>query len=71
MYQDYNLTKYLMTIGEQYRMLPKCFQDEMLNSFGVVNLHISEGTMCSPKSVPVPMSKTEIQQISVSSFNGT
>uniref|UniRef100_A0A8C1WSK5 Somatolactin beta n=1 Tax=Cyprinus carpio TaxID=7962 RepID=A0A8C1WSK5_CYPCA len=42
----------------------KLLFDEMLNSFGVVNLHISEGTMCSPKSVPVPMSKTEIQQIS-------
>uniref|UniRef100_A0A673KZR7 Somatolactin n=1 Tax=Sinocyclocheilus rhinocerous TaxID=307959 RepID=A0A673KZR7_9TELE len=47
----------------------KLLFDEMLISFGVVNLHISEGTMCSPKSVPVPMSKTEIQQISVSSFN--
>ncbi|XP_016397406.1 somatolactin beta [Sinocyclocheilus rhinocerous] len=42
----------------------KLLFDEMLISFGVVNLHISEGTMCSPKSVPVPMSKTEIQQIS-------
>ncbi|XP_052464935.1 somatolactin [Carassius gibelio] len=42
----------------------KLLFDEMLISFGVVNLHISEGTMCSPKTVSVPMSKTEIQQIS-------
>ncbi|XP_050976599.1 somatolactin beta isoform X2 [Labeo rohita] len=41
----------------------KLLFDEMLISFGM-NLHIPEGTMCAPKTVPVPMSKSEIQQIS-------
>lgn len=50
-------------------MIPKYFQDEMLISFGM-NLHVPEGTMCAPKTVLVPMSKNEIQQISVSSSNG-
>uniref|UniRef100_A0A671T980 Somatolactin-like n=1 Tax=Sinocyclocheilus anshuiensis TaxID=1608454 RepID=A0A671T980_9TELE len=35
----------------------------MLISYGM-NLHIPKGTMCAPKMVPVPMSKSEIQQIS-------
>ncbi|KAF4108403.1 somatolactin beta [Onychostoma macrolepis] len=41
----------------------KLLFDEMLISFGM-NLHIPEGTMCAPKTVPVPMSRNEIQQIS-------
>uniref|UniRef100_A0A671TBI6 Somatolactin-like n=1 Tax=Sinocyclocheilus anshuiensis TaxID=1608454 RepID=A0A671TBI6_9TELE len=41
----------------------KLLFDEMLISYGM-NLHIPKGTMCAPKMVPVPMSKSEIQQIS-------
>ncbi|XP_043085187.1 somatolactin-like [Puntigrus tetrazona] len=46
-------------VSEESKML----FDEMLISYGV-NLHVPEGTMCAPKTVPVPMSKSEIQQIS-------
>ncbi|XP_026130435.1 somatolactin beta [Carassius auratus] len=41
----------------------KLMFDEMLISYGM-NLHIPEGTMCAPKTVPVPLSKSEIQEIS-------
>ncbi|XP_042587942.1 somatolactin beta [Cyprinus carpio] len=41
----------------------KLLFDEMLISNGM-NLHIPEGNMCAPKTVPVPLSKSEIQQIS-------
>ncbi|XP_043085194.1 somatolactin-like [Puntigrus tetrazona] len=46
-------------VSEESKML----FDEMLISYDV-NLHVPEGTMCAPKTVPVPMSKSEIQQIS-------
>lgn len=71
-YQDFNLSKYLMKIGKQSTSTEwflNIFQDEMLISNGM-NLHIPEGNMCAPKTVPVPLSKSEIQQISVSSSNG-
>ncbi|KTG01550.1 hypothetical protein cypCar_00030069 [Cyprinus carpio] len=42
----------------------KLLFDEMLISNGM-NLHIPEGNMCAPKTVPVPLSKSEIQQISI------
>uniref|UniRef100_A0A673MPI0 Somatolactin-like n=1 Tax=Sinocyclocheilus rhinocerous TaxID=307959 RepID=A0A673MPI0_9TELE len=41
----------------------KLLFDEMLISYGM-NLHIPEGTMCAPKTVTVPRSKSEIKQIS-------
>ncbi|CAM4729345.1 unnamed protein product [Leuciscus chuanchicus] len=40
----------------------KLLFEEMLNSFGGVNMHVPSGTMCAPKTVS--MSKSEIQQIS-------
>nr|AFA42952.1 somatolactin [Gobiocypris rarus] len=40
----------------------KLLFEEMLFSFGGVNLHAPRGTMCAPKTVS--MSKSEIQQIS-------
>ncbi|XP_067255218.1 somatolactin beta [Chanodichthys erythropterus] len=40
----------------------KLLFEEMLVSFGGVNLHVPSGTMCAPKTVS--MSKSEIQQIS-------
>ncbi|TRY96586.1 hypothetical protein DNTS_007576 [Danionella cerebrum] len=41
--------------------------NEILNGYGGVHLFIPGGAVCAPKTVSVPMSKSEVQQISVGS----
>ncbi|NP_001032763.1 somatolactin beta precursor [Danio rerio] len=42
----------------------KLLFDELLDLFGGMNQYIPGGAVCAPKTVPVPLSKSEIQQIS-------